>query len=35
VLKELKLDPYYVNGIWDPSKVSLMLVALTVERARD
>jgi hypothetical protein len=21
VLEEVKLDPYYVNGIWDPSKV--------------
>jgi hypothetical protein len=41
VLEEVKLDPYYVNGICDPSKVSLMLVAscfllvtLSIERAR-
>jgi hypothetical protein len=24
ILEEVKLDPYYVNGIWDPSKVCLM-----------
>jgi hypothetical protein len=27
-LEEVKLDPYYINGIWDPSTVSYHLAIL-------
>jgi len=33
VLEEVKLDPYYVNGIWDPTNVSLMHAGSSVEMA--